>query len=66
MLDTLKEHIRAFFKSRLVPITAIYIILFAILTNRMFQLQILEGDTYASEAVKRTTKTRAIKASRGN
>lgn len=66
MLDTIKEYLRAFFKSRLVPITVVYILLFTILINRMFQIQIVRSDTYASEAVKNTTKTRAIKASRGN
>lgn len=66
MWDTFKEYVKTFFKSRLVPITVIYILLFAILVNRMFQLQIVGSDTYANETIKRTTKTRAIKASRGN
>jgi len=66
MWDTLKEYLRAFLKSRLVPITVVYILLFAVLINRMFELQIVEGETYVSEAQKRTTKTRAVKASRGN
>lgn len=66
MFDTLKEYLKAFFKSRLVPIVAVYIILFAILVDRMFILQIVQGDTYASEAEARTTKVRETKASRGN
>lgn len=66
MWDTLKEYVRAFFNSRLMPITVVYILLFAILVNRMFELQIVEGDTYASEAEARTTKVRTIKATRGN
>lgn len=66
MFDTFKEYMKGFFKSRLVPITVVYIFLFAILINRMFQLQIAESETYVSEAIKRATKTRPIKASRGN
>lgn len=66
MWDTFKEYAKAFFKSRLVPITVLYIFLFVVLVNRMFQIQITQGDTYANEVVKRTTKTRKIKASRGN
>ena len=50
MWDTFKEYVKAFFSSRLMPITLVYILLFAVLVNRLFQLQIVEGDAYASEA----------------
>ncbi len=66
MFDTLKEYFKAFFSSRLVPVTAVYIILFAILVNRMFQIQITDGDTYAKNAGDSKEKVRTIKASRGN
>lgn len=66
MWDTFKEYVKAFFSSRLMPITLVYILLFAVLVNRLFQLQIVEGDAYASEAEKQTKKTKTIKATRGN
>ncbi|MDE6615062.1 MAG: hypothetical protein K2K35_00720, partial [Lachnospiraceae bacterium] len=66
MFDILKEYFKAFFSSRLVPVTAVYIILFAILVNRLFQIQITDGDTYAKNAGDSTEKVRTIKASRGN
>lgn len=66
MFDTIKEHLRNFFESRLLPVAVLFVILFAVLVNRMFQLQIAATDSYASEAAKRTEQTREIKASRGN
>ena len=66
MFDTIKEHIRNFFESRLLPVAVLFVLLFAVLVNRMFQLQIAPTDSYASEAAKRTEQTREIKASRGN
>ena len=66
MFDTIKEYLKSFFRSRLLPITVVYILLFAILTNRMFELQIIEGNTYSSEEEARTTKIRQLKASRGS
>ena len=65
MWDTFKEYVKSFFSSRLMPVTLVYILLFAVLVNRLFQLQIIEGDMYASEAEKQTTKTKSIKATRG-
>lgn len=66
MLDIIKEHLKNFFESRLLPVAVLFVILFSILINRMFQLQIAETDSYANAAAKRTEQTRDIKASRGN
>lgn len=66
MFDTLKEYFKAFFSSRLVPVTAVYLVLFAILINRLFQIQITDGDTYSKNAGETKEKVRTIKASRGN
>ena len=51
MWDTFKEYLKSFFSSRLMPITLVFVLLFAVLVNRLFQLQIIEGDMYASEAI---------------
>ena len=66
MWDTLKEYIKSFFNSRLVPVTVLYVLLFLVLINRLFQLQIVEGEEYANQAQENATKTRVIKATRGN
>ena len=66
MFDTWKEYLIAFFNSRLLPVAVVFVILFSVLVNRMFQLQIAETDTYANQTAKLSKKTRDIKASRGN
>lgn len=45
MLDNLKEYIKIFFNSRLLPITVVFVLLFSILVNRMFELQIVDRDS---------------------
>lgn len=66
MLDVFKEHLRNFFESRLLPVAVLFVLLFSVLVNRMFQLQIAETDSYANAVAKRTEQTRDMKASRGN
>lgn len=66
MLDTMKEYIIAFFNSRLLPVAVVFILLFVILVNRMFELQIAGADTYAIQTAKLEEKERKIHASRGN
>lgn len=66
MWNTIKETVQGFFHSRLLPISVVYIVLFAILVNRLFQLQIVEGETYSQQSIKKSTYTRKIKATRGN
>ena len=60
MLDTFKDMIKSFFQSRILPVAVVFILLFAILVNRLFSLQIADTDTYASQAAKRTEKTKSI------
>ena len=38
MLDTIKRYLKVFFSVRLLPVLVVYILLFALLVNRMFQL----------------------------
>ena len=66
MLDTIKRYLKVFFSVRLLPVLVVYILLFALLVNRMFQLQIVKGDEYEKESKQQATKTREIKATRGN
>ena len=37
MLDTIKRYLKVFFSVRLLPVLVVYILLFALLINRMFQ-----------------------------
>lgn len=66
MLDTIKDMLKSFFASRLLPVAVVFILLFSVLVNRLFELQIADTDTYASQTAKRTEKTKSIKATRGN
>ena len=66
MLDTIKEYIKEFFNSRLLPVAVIFVLLFSVLIQRMFQLQIAETESYANQTAKLSQKKRDIKASRGN
>ncbi len=65
MFDIVKEQVRNFFESRLLPVAVLFVILFAVLVNRMFQLQIAVTDSYSTEAAKKKEQTREIKATRG-
>lgn len=56
MLDTIKRYLKVFFSVRLLPVLVVYILLFALLVNRMFQLQIVKGDEYEKESQQQATK----------
>ncbi len=66
MLDTLKEYVQTFFNSRLMPVTVVFVLLFSVLVNRMFDLQIVNDDEIKEKGASNTTKERYIKATRGN
>lgn len=66
MLDNLKEYIKIFFNSRLLPITVVFVLLFSILVNRMFELQIVDRDNIIASGASNTIKEKDIKATRGN
>ena len=66
MLDTLKDYIKAFFNSRLLPVTVVFVLLFSILINRMFELQIVDRDSIIASGASNTIKEKDIKATRGN
>lgn len=46
---------------RLLPVLVVYILLFALLVNRMFQLQIVKGDEYEKESKQQATKHARLK-----
>ena len=66
MIDFIKDWFEEVKKVRAFPIVIIYIGLIFILTNRLFQLQIIEGNKYSQESQKMLQKKRYIKGTRGN
>lgn len=65
MLDTFLEWLKRVIKSRLLPIAIIYLFLISILINRIFVLQIVEGEEIVKESQKSETGKREIKSTRG-
>lgn len=66
MLDVILDKIKEFFSSRLVPLMLIFLILFGILIHRVFEMQIIEGNTGSGEEEYYNTVYRDIKSTRAN
>ncbi|WP_310605508.1 penicillin-binding transpeptidase domain-containing protein [Anaerosporobacter sp.] len=66
MFDIFIEKLKNLFQSRLLPIVIIYLLLCFALINRMFTIQIVDGETHEMEAEQKTTKERELKSTRGN
>jgi penicillin-binding protein 2 len=66
LFDVILDYIKKIIKSRLFPITLIFVTLLSVLVYRLFELQIVEGPEIAEETILKTTKTREVKSTRGN
>ena len=66
MLDTIKNWLNQRNKSRLFPISIIFISLFFLLVRQLFSLQIINGESYSKSGEYRNEKTRELKSTRGN
>jgi penicillin-binding protein 2 len=66
LFDIVLDYIKKILKSRLFPITIIFIGLFSIIIYRLFVLQIVNGPVIAEKTNLKDTKTREIKSTRGN
>lgn len=66
MLDTIKNWLNQMNKSRLFPISVIFIGLFFLLVRQLFSLQIINGESYLKRGEYRNEKTRELKSTRGN
>lgn len=66
MFDIILDFFKKLFKSRLFPITLIYLALFVVIINRLFVIQIVQGPVHASESDTKYIKTREISSTRGN
>ena len=66
MLDTIKDFLVNFFKSRLFILSAVMIALFGILIQQVFLLQIVNGEEYLNNYTLKIEKERELKSTRGN
>lgn len=66
ILESIKEIILDYVKHRLFPVTVVIIVLFSILINRLFTLQIKEGEEHLNNFIYKSKKTLTIEAVRGN
>lgn len=66
MLDVFLDFLKRIIKSRLFPLTLVYIALFSVLVHRLFVLQIVQGPAIAQEENFRETQKREINSTRGN
>ena len=66
MIYDIKDYLKKFFSSRLFVLAAVMILLFAILAERIFSLQIINGAEYQKNFIMLIKKPLSIDASRGN
>lgn len=65
MIKDIIEYLLSFFKSRLLPMVAVFVLLFIVLVNRLFNLQIVNGEKYQNNLTTSMNKTRSVAATRG-
>ncbi len=65
MLGNIKEYILEIIKSRLFIMVIVFLFLYGILVNRLFQLQIVEGEQYLENFNLKIKKERVIQGTRG-
>lgn len=61
----LKEYLLAFLKSRLLVLVIVLIVLFGIIINRLFVLQIVRGEEYINDFELKIKKEQTLKGTRG-
>ncbi len=66
MFDKLKEYLSEFFKSRLVVLIIFFFLLFLIIIQKLFTLQIVDGDYYQNNYTLKIQKTIEEQGTRGN
>lgn len=66
LLEFLKEFLKKLLASRLFILGIIFTALFAVLSVRLFNLQIIEGETYQENYMAKTEKKISLSSTRGN
>ena len=64
--DSIGEFLKSFFSSRLFVLSAVVILLGTVLLQRLFQLQIINGETYQENYTLLIQKEKVLPATRGN
>lgn len=66
MFDIFLDGLKKLIHSRLLPLAAVFVVMFVLLVNQIFNLQIVEGSKNAGTIEAQTKKDREIKSTRGN
>lgn len=66
ILDTIKEILVRFVSSRLFALALVFVVLFSVLSVRLFQLQIIDGEKYLEEYEDKTLTEVTTVGTRGN
>ena len=66
MIYDIKDYLRQLFKSRLLVLSAVMLLLFSMILARIFSLQIVNGEKYQENFVLRIERTLSEEATRGN
>ena len=66
MLEIILDELKRVAKSRLFPITVLFGFLFLVLVNKIFIIQVVDGQKYEESAEADNKKTIELKATRGN
>ncbi len=65
LLNDVKEYVGEFFKSRLIILIVVVLLLFSFIVNRLFSLQIVRGEEYMNDFELQTKKEQVLKGTRG-
>ena len=66
MFENLKEFLKNFFKSRLFVLAVVMILLSVILLERLFSLQIINGEEYQKNNTLKIKREKVLPSTRGN
>ena len=66
MFENLKEFVKNFFKSRLFVLAVVMILLSVILLERLFSLQIINGEEYQKNYTLKIKREKVLPSTRGN
>ncbi len=66
LFNRIKESITELFRSRLVVLVVFFFFLFLVLVQRLFDLQIVNGDNYLDNYTLKITRTKEVQGTRGN
>ncbi len=65
-LLALKDIILDYVKSRLFPVTVLIVVMFCLLVNKLFNIQIVEGEEHSENFIYKSKKTLTVDSVRGN